>query len=272
MMSVVSCGSIDGRSETCAYVTSAAVSEAGTITLAVASPSGVTIAAAVASDSGGGFCPLAAGAGTPTITLTCSTGLEAGASVAVTFAPIQPGRGIRAAAAYNVGSAGSTSQQIVFAYPPNPPSGFDGTVTYAAGWNLVGGPAGWNLYGGPRATTVPAAGPLYTYQAADIVYEMIPDGVPPPTGVGVWAYFASPTTVTLPPLGVATLAVPLPPSHWVMIANPGYRAATVAGADAVEVYDPTTGAYEQAATLQPGEGAWAYSAAGATITITSASR
>jgi len=44
---------------------------------------------------------------------------------------------------------------------------------------------------------------------------------------------------------------------------------TVSGADFFYTYDPVNG-YSQpltTATLQPGQGAWAYSAAGGTVTI-----
>ena len=62
------------------------------------------------------------------------------------------------------------------------------TVTYPAGWNLAAGPTGTVLRG--------AAGALYTLQANDSSYEVLPVSTPLQDGWGYWAYFPSTTTVT----------------------------------------------------------------------------
>jgi hypothetical protein len=50
------------------------------------------------------------------------------------------------------------------------------TVTYPAGWNLVGAPDGTVLAG--------AQGPLYTFQADDSSYEILPNDTPLEAAVG----------------------------------------------------------------------------------------
>ena len=132
-------------------------------------------------------------------------------------------------------------------------------MSYAAGWNLVGGPAGTTING--------ATGPLYTYQAADTSYETIPSGAPLQAGEGYWAYFSTPATLT-PPLATAqTTMVALPASHFVMVGNPYDASVTLSGADSVLTYDPVHG-YAQTTTLAPGQGAWAFSAGGGMLTLT----
>lgn len=131
------------------------------------------------------------------------------------------------------------------------------TVHYTAGWNLVAGPAGSVIAG--------AVGPLYTYQPGDTAYESLANGTPLSEGLGYWAYFSAPATGTLPAPTTAQTTRTLPPGQFVLIGNPGDQNAAVTGADAVYIY--TGGGYQAATTLAPGQGAWAYSAAGGTVTI-----
>ncbi|MGI8549541.1 MAG: hypothetical protein ACR2PL_01920, partial [Dehalococcoidia bacterium] len=66
----------------------------------------------------------------------------------------------------------------------------------------------------------------------------------------------------------ALYSVDAPPGQLIIVGDPsGTQPATVTGADAVYVYDSASGAYQQPSTLQPGEGAWAYSAAGGIVRI-----
>jgi hypothetical protein len=53
----------------------------------------------------------------------------------------------------------------------------------------------------------------------------------------------------------------------VMIGNPYPTTATVHGADVVYTYSPGSG-YSATTSLTAGQGAWAYSAAGGEVTIT----
>ena len=86
------------------------------------------------------------------------------------------------------------------------------TVGCRAAWNMVGRPPGTILTG--------AAGPLYTYQAANNAYEALPPGTPLQAGVGYWAYFPTATSVTLPSVALQDLTVQIPANHWAMVGNP----------------------------------------------------
>jgi hypothetical protein len=87
-------------------------------------------------------------------------------------------------------------------------------------------------------------------------------------GEGYWAYFAGPTTASLPASGPQIYSVFLPAGQWVMIGNPGSTAADVSGADGVFVFDPVGNGYVTATTLGPGQGAWAVSMTGGAVTVT----
>lgn len=142
-----------------------------------------------------------------------------------------------------------------------------GVIPYPAGWNLVAGFTG----AGGRATIVDAAGgPLYTFQAGDTAYETLPSSTPLTAGRGYWVYFSQPASIAFPQAvpPFAPVAESLPAGQFVLIGDPFPTTATVSGADVVYVYDPATG-YQPATTLQAGQGAWAFSAQGATITISS---
>ena len=161
---------------------------------------------------------------------------------------------------------GSVGSGPVLAQTPSPTPANPGlrpppvTVTYAAGWNLVAGPAGTIIAG--------ANGPLYTFQAGGSTYETLPASSPLQPGVGYWAYFAQASSQTLPagPTQPVSATRQLPAGQFIMIGNPGTRPATVAGADVVYIYDPAQG-YQPASVLQPGQGAWAFSASEGSVSI-----
>jgi hypothetical protein len=62
-------------------------------------------------------------------------------------------------------------------------------------------------------------------------------------------------------------SIPITAGQYAMIGNPGFGTINLTGvADAViYVYDPVSGAYQQTTKLGPGQGVWAYSAAGGTL-------
>lgn len=141
-------------------------------------------------------------------------------------------------------------------------------VTYYPGWNLIAGTEG-NLPAAPMQTIITGAdGPLYTLQAEDSMYETVPASMPLRAGVGYWAYFTSGTPELLAQVRNAQpLTLSLPQRQSVMIGNPFPTSAAVGGADIVYIYEPGDGSYQQTTTLRPGQGAWAYSATGAAITL-----
>jgi len=157
--------------------------------------------------------------------------------------------------------------------PPPPPaaacsagvlpqsSNSNGSVSYLSGWNIVGGPAG---------TVMNTQGPLYTYQPRDTAYEVIPSGAGLQAGFGYWAYFSQSAAVTLPQTAAQTITVTLPAAEWVLVGNPGLTSATVSGADCLYVYTPGS-AYSSVTVLAPGQGGWAMSLNGGSVTISPAS-
>lgn len=131
-------------------------------------------------------------------------------------------------------------------------------ISYAAGWNIVAGPSATVVTGN--------LGPLYTFQAGNISYQTLPNGSSLTAGQGYWAFFPDTTISSIPFVGPQLITVTLPAGQWVMVGNPGSTAATVSGADAVYAYATGPG-YQATATLQPGQGAWAISVNGGTVTI-----
>ena len=158
-----------------------------------------------------------------------------------------------------------SAQQVNLTGPAaSQPAGGTATssATYSPGWNLVGGPAG--------TTFSQALNPLYTFPAGASSYVQVPNTQPAQAGVGYWAFFNSQTTVTLSGTTTLPFTVTAPAGQYIMIANPSATSTvTVSGADVVYTYDPTNAAspYSAVSTLQPGQGAWVYSAAGETITM-----
>jgi hypothetical protein len=134
------------------------------------------------------------------------------------------------------------------------------TITYLAGWNLVGAPTG--------TVFAQAANPLYTLTATSGgSYTPVPNTQGVTGGQGYWAYFTAPTTVSLSASGTSALSVTAPAGRWVMVGNPSAtRTVTVSGADQVYTYSPAAG-YVATTSLTPGQGAWVLSNAGGAITL-----
>jgi len=138
------------------------------------------------------------------------------------------------------------------------------SVSFAAGWNLVGGPSG--------TVFSSAVGTLFTFQAGDTSYETLPVTSGITGGRGYWAYFSAPATVSLTGSGPALpVTVSVPAGQFIMVGNPSAtQTVTVSGADAVYTFEPSTNSYQGSggsATLRPGQAAWVYSNAGGTVTI-----
>ena len=79
--------------------------------------------------------------------------------------------------------------------------------------------------------------------------------------------------MTLPCVTAQTQRIALPAGHFIMVGNPTDGPVSVSGADVVDTFNPATNAYTTVtgtATLGPGQGAWAFSRAGGTLTLTPA--
>ena len=153
------------------------------------------------------------------------------------------------------------------------------TFTYSAGWHLAAFPSGTNL----SAIT----GPLYTWQPGDTSYETVQPSQGAKNGLGYWAYFASPTTITLAAGSNTPTQLNLPAGQWAIAGDPsGAEFAMISGIDMAYTYDPTNGYVSvlgacggaapppgvtpHCAFLSAGQGVWIYSAAGSTVSITPA--
>ncbi|HZQ34854.1 MAG TPA: hypothetical protein VFD32_02900 [Dehalococcoidia bacterium] len=135
------------------------------------------------------------------------------------------------------------------------------SVAFHAGWNLIGVPTGTTVGGSASA--------LYTYGSERDGYVLLDSNTPLQAGVGYWAYFDKDTSIAVRIDSVEFPAVPLPAGEWVLIGNPLGVRVEVAGQDVLYVFDPTTQRYflQFASILEPGSGAWAYSADGGILTF-----
>jgi hypothetical protein len=132
------------------------------------------------------------------------------------------------------------------------------TVTFSAGYNMIGVPSG----------TAVNADSVLAFDTAANSYTQIGLGDSLSGGRGYWAYFSANTPVTLPAGSNASITVAASAGKWQLIGNPsGTTPALVTGADEVFAFDAVAGQYMAVTTLQPGQGAWALSQAGGSITI-----
>lgn len=130
------------------------------------------------------------------------------------------------------------------------------TVTYAAGWNMAGGPTGTSF--------APAA---YFYSWQNGAYVDVTSRAATACQ-GYWAYFNNPTSVVLPATQpVATQACPLL-TGWNLIGNPfGVDAVLPAGVTAYH-WNPQRSAYDIVSSLHPGEAVWVYGDTPGALTLT----
>lgn len=89
-------------------------------------------------------------------------------------------------------------------------------------------------------------------------------------GDALWVYYPAETTVKLLPASFPSQPLTTYPGTYNLVGNPFTAPAVISGADAVYIYDATTGQYVQSTTIPAGQGAQVYSATGAAITITAA--
>jgi hypothetical protein len=131
-------------------------------------------------------------------------------------------------------------------------------------------PAGWNLVALPPGTSFsvqPSA--ILTFEPSGAGFQALASTDGAVEGKGYWVNVPAASLMSMPsPLhdGVEA-SFPAPPDTWIMIGDttsfyPGF----VSGADEVFTYDEENG-YRNQSILFPGQGAWAISHSGGTITI-----
>lgn len=135
-----------------------------------------------------------------------------------------------------------------------------------SGWNLVALPPGSD------SSAIP--GPLYAMRPDGSGYDAIHPANPTIAGAGYWVYSTQGLGVSLGS-GSDTYSVEVPAGGWALVGDPsGTQTAAVTGADIVYAYSPAAlrdsenGQYFPTPVLSPGTGAWAYSAGGGTVTVT----
>ena len=134
------------------------------------------------------------------------------------------------------------------------------TVTYRAGWNLVGAPAG--------TTFTQASNPLYNFPPGAAAYVPLPNTQPVDAGQGYWAFFSVATSVVLSGTSSSSGSVSAPAGQYVLIGNPSAtQTLTIRGADASYTFNTAANIYTASAVLTPGQGAWVFSTAGGTVTV-----
>ncbi len=136
------------------------------------------------------------------------------------------------------------------------------TVTFPAGWNLIGGPPGSCISGASDPVYGVAPGPDTQHPYATLITSPT---VPLPPGA-IWAYFPDGGSLALvsaaPSPGhgacIAEPAGPLPNGGWVPITNldPIGDAIIVSGASELLLYEAGN-SYVETDRIPPGRGAWA---------------
>jgi PKD repeat protein len=135
-------------------------------------------------------------------------------------------------------------------------------VTLQAGWNLVAGIQGLtnsSLLSGP-----------FAYSASSNSYQAVATGQTIQGGAGYWVDLSTSVTLNLPATGVQAISDTLPAGAYMLIGNPTGVQMNVTGPDVVNAYNAATSTYQPTTTLAPGQGAWAYSGAGAIASLTPA--
>jgi hypothetical protein len=163
--------------------------------------------------------------------------------------------------------------------PPHPLQAGDKVCDYRqAGMSAIGASSGASVTFGPSPTWSGAGSSARASDAGSgkgpvgipSPYVTVPPGVPLPIGTAVWAHFDAPAQLWLTSVnGAPYLSWPISAGQWTTIGNPSTDVASVWGADAVYAWDPVAGAYTETDTLQPLQGAWAWSTAGGSVTVSS---
>ena len=134
------------------------------------------------------------------------------------------------------------------------------TPTYPVGWNIIAGPEGQVFAG--------ATGAFYSLRPGDSDYRTQPATAAVHATLGYWAFFPQPTAVTLSGDASLPVTLTLPARQQVLVGNPSAtETVRVSGADDILRYDADSHTWLLVLTLEPGQGAWAYSQRGGQVTM-----
>jgi len=113
-------------------------------------------------------------------------------------------------------------------------------ITYPAGWNMV------------AASETDMGTTLYTYDSADEAYVKADS---PVAGMGYWAFYDKPTTITVTLKATDRFDVKLQPG-WNMVGNPFDRDIAVPSKHKAYTYDSSTGDYKVTDRIPKGRSVW----------------
>lgn len=130
------------------------------------------------------------------------------------------------------------------------------TVTYPAGWNMVGAPSG---------TVLTALGPLQAWTGTQYEFSSSHTAA---ACAGYWSDQTAPVTVTFPATTPpATQVCPLQ-QGWNLVGNPLPGTANIPSDTLAYTTTPGTTAYAQIHSLNAGTAAWIYAATAGSVTFT----
>jgi hypothetical protein len=131
------------------------------------------------------------------------------------------------------------------------------SASYAAGWNMVGGPVGTDFSGATALF-------IYTPNGYDTAPSRQAD-----LCMGYWAYFNTGVTLSLATPGAnlgSSLPCDLQPG-WNMIGNPFAGVALLPSGTIAFRWDPAIAAYRQVGSIPPGGAVWIYADSATSITL-----
>jgi hypothetical protein len=156
------------------------------------------------------------------------------------------------------------------------------TPTPTPGCGTVQEQSGWNLAGGLAGTVMTGAAALFSLPAGASSYVSVPVTTPLAALEGVWAFYFSPATVTLPCVSGASTTLSLAAGQTALAGNSYDTPASVSGTGTPTwaiTFNAATNTWSgwtridggATLTLQPGEGVFVATTAsgGSTVTITS---
>jgi hypothetical protein len=130
------------------------------------------------------------------------------------------------------------------------------TASYAAGWNMVGGPPGTDL---SQAAAVDgySGGSYFTPATAATALCQ-----------GYWAYFADPTSITLAAGATGPTQACALQRGWNLVGNPFAGAAQLPSGSTAYHWSPDAGRYDVVSAIPPGGAVWFHSSTAASLTLT----
>jgi hypothetical protein len=169
------------------------------------------------------------------VTRPQSAGCDSGAFEGTVTPPSSGGGG---GGGVVVGGGGLPSTPTVTPTPapatstPSPTATLPPGCTPGAALTTVAEQPGWNLGGGPAGTIMTGAAGLFSLPAGASGYVSVPLTTPLSALEGVWAFYFSPTTVTLPCVTASSTTLTLTANQTALVSDPFDGPAILSGSAA----------------------------------------